>query len=125
MKSTVLLVAIRLSSLEVDSATQFQILSETFYISHCINTLGKGENPRILPSLPAMVNSWEDWALGLATGLEERVESKPAVELERDWLRLTIYAQNQIRAMKSMNGFNVTSLTSINYTYNSKSRNED
>ena len=36
----------------MDTATQVQILDETDYISHSINTLGKGMNPITLP--PAM-----------------------------------------------------------------------
>ena len=35
--------------LEMDTATQVQILDETDCISHSTNTLGKGLNPIILP----------------------------------------------------------------------------
>ena len=38
--------------MEMDTATQIQILDETNCISHSTNTLGKGMNPIILP--PAM-----------------------------------------------------------------------
>ena len=41
-----------LSSLEMDTVTQVQILDETDCISHSTNTLGKGMNPIIPP--PAM-----------------------------------------------------------------------
>ena len=37
-----------------DMATQVQILNEAVYISHSANTIGKGINPTILSSLPAM-----------------------------------------------------------------------
>ena len=36
----------------MNTATQVQILDETYCISHSTNTLGKGMNPIILP--PAM-----------------------------------------------------------------------
>ena len=41
-----------LSSFEMDTATQVQILDETDCISHSTTTLGKGMNPISLP--PAM-----------------------------------------------------------------------
>ena len=39
-----------LSSQEMDTETQVQILDKFVYISHSTNTLGKGMNAPILPS---------------------------------------------------------------------------
>ena len=41
---------VMVSSLEMDTMTQVQILAKTNCISHSTNTLGKGMNPSILPS---------------------------------------------------------------------------
>ena len=49
------LVAERLSSFEVDSATEVQVLDEVVCISHHVNTLRNGRNP-IIPLSLAMGN---------------------------------------------------------------------
>ena len=57
-----------LSSQEMDTATRVQILAQTDFISHCINTLGKGMNPIILPPV---VGQTRFFSLGEATSLGE------------------------------------------------------
>ena len=59
------------SSKEMDTVTQVQILDETDCISHSTNTLGKGMNPIIL--LQLWINSRAVWffSLGDATTLGE------------------------------------------------------
>ena len=61
-----------LSSYEMDTATQVQILDETDCISHSSNTLGKGMNPIILPpAMDKIVGQTEFFSLGKATNLGE------------------------------------------------------
>ena len=71
-----------LSSEDMDTGTQVQILDQTDCISHTTNTLGKGMNPKYSPSsYGEIVGQTRFFSLGEATSLGEPVKLRLKTDL--------------------------------------------
>ena len=63
----------------METVTQIQILNKAVYISHCVNTFGKGKNQNILPpDISKIVGQTVLFNLSMATTVEKgKLNSDP------------------------------------------------